>query len=192
LGYSPLLNGMSKYKIYRIDHYDPVWVGKRRRRLNLIFALLAILAAPLMLSLHYIVKVGIGEAALILAITLWGFYFLFYIRLKSENSDIKAIGDIEFTKTGIIKHLGDTLTETKYDSIHSVEIQRHIPALTMKESKTGYFTYILSICFKDSRKENLIVSDRPTGKWQDLSITQTIKTLKKLHFCQDINKIAKN
>jgi hypothetical protein len=182
---------MSKYKIYRIDHYDPVWVGKRRRRLNIIFAALAILSAPLMIVMHSLFKIGIGESNLIVIITLWGFYLLFYLKLKSENKNIKTIGNIEFTKTGIIKHIGDSLIETKYDLIHSVEIQKHIPALTIKESKSGFFTYILSIYFKDSRKETLIVSDRPSGKWQDLSITETIKTLKKLHLCQDLNKITK-
>ena len=182
---------MSKYKIYRIDHHDPVWVGKRRRRLNIIFAALAILAAPVMIIIHDLFKIGIGETNLILIITLWGFYLLLYLKLKSENKNIKTIGDIEFTKNGIIRHIGDSLIETKYDSIHSVEIQKHIPALTMKESKSEFFTYILSIYFKDSHKETLIVSDRPSGKRQDLSITETIKTLKKLHFCQDLNKITK-
>jgi len=182
---------MSKYKIYRVDHHDPVWIGKRRRRLNLVFAALAILSAPLMIIIHDLFKIGIGETNLILIITLWGFYLLLYLKLKSENKNIKTIGDIEFTRTCIIKRIGDSLTETTYDSIYSVELQKHIPALTIKESKSGFFTYILSIYFKDSRKETLIVSDRPSGKLQDLSITETIKTLKKLHFFQDLNKITK-
>ncbi|MGE5458366.1 MAG: hypothetical protein ACM3RX_08420 [Methanococcaceae archaeon] len=182
---------MSKYKIYRIDHHDPVWVGKRRRRLNIIFAALAIISAPGMIIIHNIFKIGIGETNLILIFTLMGFYLLFYLKLKSENKNIKTIGDIEFTKIGIIRHIGDSFIETKYDSIYSVEIQKHIPALTIKESKSGFFTYILSIYFKDSHKETLIVSDRSFGKLQDLSITETIKTLKKLYFYQDLNKITK-
>lgn len=182
---------MSKYKIYRVDHHDPAWIGKRRRRLNIVFVALAILSAPLMIVIRNLFKIGIGETNLILIITLWGIYLLLYLKLKSENKNIKAIGDIEFTRTCIIKHIGDSLTETTYDSIDSVELQKHIPALTIKESKSGFFTYILSIYFKDSRKETLIVSDRPSGKLQDLSITETIKTLKKLHFYHDLNKITK-
>ncbi len=183
---------MSKYKIYRVDHHDPAWIGKRRRRLNIVFAALAIISAPLMSIMHNFFKIGIGETSLILIITIWGFYLLLYFKLKSENKKIKIIGDIEFTKTCIVKHIGDSLTETTYDSIKSVELQKHIPALTIKESKSGFFTYILSIYFKDSHKETLIVSDRPSGKWQDLSITETIKTLKKLHFNQDLNSITKH
>jgi hypothetical protein len=178
---------MSKYKIYRVDHHDPAWVGKRRRRLNIVFAALAILSSPLMIIIHNLFKIGIGETSLILLIALWGFYFLLYLKLKSENKNIRTIGDIEFTRTCIIKRLGDSLTETTYDSIDSIELQKHIPALTIKESKSGFFTYILSIYLKDSRKETLIVSDRPSGKWQDLSITETIRTLKKLHFYQNLN-----
>ena len=182
---------MSKYKIYRVDHHDPALIGKRRRRLNIVFVALAILSAPLMIIIHDLCKIGIGETNLIVIITLWGFYLLLYLKLKSENKNIKIIGDIEFTRTCIIKRIGDSLTETTYDSIDSVELQKHIPALTIKESKSGFFTYILSIYFKDSRKETLIVSDRPSDKLLDLSITETIKTLKKLHFCQDLNKITK-
>jgi hypothetical protein len=182
---------MSKFKIYRVDHHDPVWIGKRRRRLNIVFVALAILSAPLMIIIQNLLKIGIGETNLILIITLWSFYLLIYLKLKSENKNIRTIGDIEFTRTCIIKRIGDSLTETSYDSIDSVELQKHIPALTIKESKSGFFTYILSIYFKDSRKETLIVSDRPSGKLQNLSITETIKTLKKLHFCQDLNKLTK-
>ena len=182
---------MSKYKIYRVDHHDPAWVGKRRRLLNIVFVALAILSVPLMIIIHNLFKIGIGETNHILIISLWSFYLLIYLKLKTENKNIKTIGDIEFTKTCIIKRIGDSITETTYDSIDSIELQKHIPALTIKESKSGFFTYILSIYFKDSRKETLIVSDRPSGKLQDLSITETIKTLKKLHLCQDLNKITK-
>jgi len=182
---------MSKYKIYRVDHHDPAWIGKRRRRLVIVFAALAILSAPLVVIIHNLFNLGISETNLIVIITLWVFYLLLYLKLKSENKNIRTIGDIEFTRTCIIKRIGDSITRTTYDSIDSVELQKHIPALTINESKSGFFTYILSIYFKDSRKETLIVSDRPSGKLQDLSITETIKTLKKLHFYRGLNKITK-
>ena len=173
---------MSRFKIYRVDHFDPEWVGKRRRRLNLIFAALAIISAPLVIVIKNLLEIGIGESNLITMILIYGFYLLLYLKLKSENKNIKTIGDIGFSKSGIIKQIGDSVTEFKYDSINSIELQKHIPALTLKESKTGYFTYILTIQFKDSHNEIFIVSDRPAGKWQDLSITETIKTINKLYF----------
>lgn len=182
---------MSKYKIYRVDHHDPVWIGKRRRRLNIMFAVVVTIFAPIMIIIHERFNIGLGEINLISMIVLGGFYLIFHFKLKSENKKIKTIGDIEFTKTGIIKQIGDSLTEIKYESINSVGLQKHIPALTLKESKSGYFTYLLSINFRDSHRETLIVSDRPSGKWQDLSITETIKTLNKLYFHQDLNNTTK-
>ena len=171
---------MSKYKIFRVDHHDPIWIGKRRRRLNILFAVVAIISAPIFILIHQLFNIGIGETNLILMITLVGFYLFFHSKLKSENENFKTIGDIEFTKTGIIKRIGDSFSENSYESIESIELQKHIPALTISESKSGFYTYILSLNFKDSHKEKIIVSDRPLGKWQDLSITETIKTFKKI------------
>ncbi len=170
---------MSKYRILRVDHYDPALVGKRRRRLNIVFAFMGI-SAPLLLIVQQLLNIGIGIAYLILMILLSGFFLFFHLKLKSENKSFKAIGDIEFTKSGIIKRIGDSFSENSYDSIDSIELLRHIPAMTISESKSGYYTYILLIYYKDANNESIIVSDRPLGKWQDLSITETIKTLKKI------------
>lgn len=108
------------------------------------------------------------------------FYLYFHRKLKAENKNLKPIGDIEFTQAGIYKHIGDSLTGFSYSSIKSIELQRHIPALTSNESKSGFYTYILSLVFADSHKESFVISDKPLGKWRDLSITETIKTLGKI------------
>jgi len=141
----------------------------------------AILSATTIIIIHNLLNIGIDEGIWILMLLLGGFYMFFHFKLKSENKKLKSIGDIEFTRTSIIKRIGDSYTETSYDYIDSVELQKHIPALTINESKSGFYTYILSLNFKDSHKETLIVSDLPSGKWQDISITETIKTLKKLN-----------
>jgi hypothetical protein len=109
-----------------------------------------------------------------------GFYYYFYRKLKAENQKIMTIGDIEFTRTCIVKHIGDSSTEFKYDSINTIELLRHIPASNAAEGKSGFFSYILTLDFKDSHKESIVVSDRPLGKWRDLSITETVKTIKKI------------
>jgi hypothetical protein len=171
---------MSRYKIIRVDHHDPVSVGKRRRRLNMVFVGIAILSAPIMILVHQQFNIGIDETTLIVMILFGGLFLLLFHKLKSENNNFKTIGDIEFTRTSIIKRIGDSFTEIRYDSIESIELQKHIPALTISESKSGFYTYILSIKFKDHHKERIIVSDRPLDKLQDLSITETMKTLKKL------------
>ena len=143
---------MSKYKILRVDHYDPVSIGKRRRRINIVFAAISILGAPIIILIHQLFNIGIDETNLILMILFGGLLFLLFRKLKTENNRYKTIGDIEFTKKRIIKRIGDTFSETSYDSIESIELLKHIPALTISESKSGFYTYILSIKFKDSRK----------------------------------------
>jgi hypothetical protein len=59
-------------------------------------------------------------------------------------------------------------------------LERHIPSETIKGSKTGYFSYIIKILFTDSRKEMLVVSDKPVDSKCDISIVETMKTLKKI------------
>jgi hypothetical protein len=172
---------MSKYKIFRVDHYDPALIGRRRRRLNILFAVIAIISAPVFILIHQLFSIGIGETNMILMIALLGFFLFIRFKLRSENEKIKTIGYIEFTRTCIIKRIGDSYTETSYGSLDSVELHKHIPALTISEANTGFYTYILSLNFKDLHKETLIVSDRPLGKRHDLSITETIKTLKKIN-----------
>ena len=171
---------MSKYKILRVDHPDPLSIGKRRRQMTFVFVAIAFLSAPLILLLHQIFKIEFGESNLIVMILFSGLFFVFFRKFKSENKQYAKIGDIEFTKTSIIKRIGDSVSETSYDSIESIELRKHIPAMTIFESKSGFYTYILSIEFKDSHKENIVVSDLPLDKMQNLSVTETIRTLKKI------------
>jgi hypothetical protein len=101
-------------------------------------------------------------------------------RLKSDLKKIKTIGDIEFTRTGIRKRIGDSLTEYEFHSIAKLELQKHIPAVTAGDGKSGYFSYILKIIFNNSSSESLVISDKPTDTKQDLSVVDTMKTLKKI------------
>jgi hypothetical protein len=171
---------MSQYKILRIDQPDPLSVGKRRRRMGYFFVAISFLSAPLILVLHQQFTIEIGVSTLITLLLFGGLFLVLFLKLKSENKKYVTIGNIEFTRRSIIKRIGDSYTETSYDTIESIELQKHIPALTIFESKTGFYTYIISLIFKDSHKDNLIVSDRPLDKMQDLSITETLKTLKNI------------
>lgn len=171
---------MSRYRIYRIDHHDPIWIGRRRRRMNVLFGIMSLIFILSFLILHQLFKLSFSASYLITTIGIVVFYLYFYHKLKVENQKIQTIGDIEFTRTSVVKHIGDSTTEFNYDSIKTIELIRHIPALNATESKSGFFSYILSLYFNDDHKESLVVSDRPLGKWRDLSITETIKTLKKI------------
>jgi hypothetical protein len=109
-----------------------------------------------------------------------GFYLYFHFKIKYEQKQIKTIGEIEFTRTLIRKMIADYVTEYDYRSIESIVLERHIPSDALNESKTGYFSYIIKIIFTDSRMEMLVISDKPVDTKNDISIVETMKTLKKI------------
>jgi hypothetical protein len=108
------------------------------------------------------------------------FYLGLFLKLRSDNRKIKTIGEIEFTQTGINKRIGDDSISFPFSSIRKLVLTKHIPAVTIRESKSGFFSYILWITFNDSQQENIIVSDRPIDKKVNISISETFKTLKKI------------
>lgn len=171
---------MSKYRILRIDLSDPLSISKRRRRMIYSFVAVAVMSAPLILLLSQQFTIDIGASSLIVLILFGGLFLVFFLKLKSDNKKFVTIGDIEFTRMSIIKRIGDLYSATTYDNIESIELHKHIPAFTIFEGKSGFYTYIISIIYKDSHKDNLIVSDRSLDKNRDISITETIKTLKNL------------
>lgn len=171
---------MSKYRIYRIDNPDPVRVGKRRRRLNILVGILSGSLFFIYLAVREIFNLNFPLSYSITILIVVGITMYFQLKFKSENRKIITIGDIEFTRTSIIKHIADSMTEFSYGSLNSIELTKHIPALKASESKSGFYTYILSLNFKDSHSEKLVVSDKPFEKGIYLSITETVKTLKKI------------
>jgi uncharacterized membrane protein YciS (DUF1049 family) len=155
-------------------------IGKRKRQIAFAYAFMSPAFVMIFMLIHQLFGIGFFILFLGSIPAIGGFYLYLYFKLKSDNRKIQTIGDIEFTRTGIKKHIGDSLSEFSYQSIKSIELQKHIPAVTIAESKSGFFSYLLSITFLDLHKETVVISDLPAGKWQDLSITETIKTLKKI------------
>ncbi len=170
---------MSQYKIYRVDE-DPVILGKRRKRLNYIFAAGAIVVMFLAILVIALTEISPVKINLMIWVVMYPSAFLTYLKLRHDNRQLKNIGSIEFNQSGITKKIGEITSEYNYSFIEALELEKHIPAASPSEGKSGYFTHILSIYFKDLHKENLVVSDRPLGKWRDLSIVETMKTLKRI------------
>ena len=170
---------MSHFKIYQVDHYDPKILGKRLKRLTFILGSIYTL---IMLTL----QVGINifhtnsNLALLTVVPFLGLYIYLYVRIKKRLNKIKTIGSIEFTRSGIRKRIGDSITEYDYQAIEQIELQKHIPAVNRGATKSGYFSYILRIGFLNSSFESLIISDKPTDSKQNLSIVDTMNTLKKI------------
>jgi hypothetical protein len=105
--------------------------------------------------------------------------FYLNFKLKSYLKQLKIIGDIEFSRSGIKKRIGDSVVEYEFSTIKRIELQKHIPSISPAESKSGYFSYILKILFINSSSESIVVSDKPSEKKMDVSIVDTMKTLKK-------------
>jgi Ca2+/Na+ antiporter len=171
---------MSRYKIYQIDHFDPKLIGLRKRRLRVLYAVMFfVFFFTLQLSVVFL-RVNMFLLFILYVILISSFYLYFHFKIKSEQKLIKTIGEIEFTRTIIRKRIADSVTEYDYRLIESIELERHIPSDTVKESKTGYFSYIIKIIFTDSRTEMLVISDKPVNSKYDISIVETMKTLKKI------------
>ena len=171
---------MSRYKIYQIDHYDPKLIGKKKRRLAVLYGALFSISYIIFHIGVFILNVKDSIMFSILIPLVVGLYIWIYYRLKSDTKRIRTIGDIEYTRTTIKKRIGDALTEYEFHSIEKIELQKHIPSINAGMGKSGYFSYILTIIFKDSASESLIISERPIGNSQTLSIGNTLNTLKKI------------
>jgi len=168
---------MSRFKIYQIDHFDPKIVGRKKRRL---FALYSIISPLTILTFNTLEQIkGRFLLLLIIVLPISTAIYLFLLH-KLKNDQIKSIGEIEFTRTMIKKRIGDSITKYDFQTIKGLELEKHIPSVTAKDSKSGYFSYILRIFFYNSSTESLVVSDKPIDRRQNLSILETMKTLKKI------------
>ena len=177
---------MSAYKIYRVEFSNPVKVARNNRKINRTLGIMIVISVPFILMLLPLSRIDANIISMF--VLLMPFLLVIYIVLKSKsrNRKLKCIGNIEFTRSGITKTIGDFCTKFDYESIESIRLMKHMPALTVFESKSGYFTYILSINFNDSRSEKLIVSDLPAGKGKSVSITDTVNTINRMHFAYQL------
>lgn len=171
---------MSSFRIYQINHFDPKSAGQQKRRLVVCIAILSLL-----FTLVFIVCLSALKINMSLLIATWtplyaGFFFYLNYRIRSYLKHIKVIGEIEFTRTGIKKRIGDSFTEYDFQSINKLELQKHYPTVHINDSKSGYFTYILKITFINFSSESLVVSDKPTDSKLDICIVKTMKTLKRI------------
>jgi hypothetical protein len=171
---------MSRFRIYRIDYFDPEIAGRKMRRKVINYAFIFSFLALAIIVLHGTIKINI---VLLLAIgipLIIAPYLYIFNKLGSEIKHTKAIGEIEFTRTCIKKKIGDFMTEYEFSSIKKIELQKHFPEINMISGLSGNFTYILKIIFINSTSESLVVSDKPIDSKLNICIVETMKTLKKI------------
>lgn len=170
---------MSRFKILQINDSDPVSFGRKNRRVFFIYSII-----PTAIMILFNIYTNFDNKPLILLVIFIPPASLLYLylirRLRHTTRQLKTIGDIEFTTSCINKRIGDSLTVYKYPMIKRLEVEEHIPATSMKDTKGGYFSYILKIIFNDKHTESIVVSDKSIDPRPKLSILETLKTLKKM------------
>jgi hypothetical protein len=172
---------MSKFKIYQSTTSDPKKLATQSKVViggyTTIYLLIMVgLNSNLFISKLY--DNGIIIAFILLTLILLTLIIIHVLRKKLKQ--IKQIGNIEFSKTMIRKEIGDFKTEYLFNAIHKIEVTKHIRALTVFQSNTGYLTYIVKIITNDFYEEQFIVSEISYDSKKKISLLDTIETLKKI------------
>lgn len=170
---------MSSFRIYQIDHFDPKIVGQHVRRQIIFYAALS----PILVLIFAVFLMALKmrmELLLVIFIPILGFYLYYFTKLGSKIKRIKSIGEIEFTRTSIRKRIGDSTTEYKFQQVKEFELQKHLPTVGISGNLSENFTYILKIIFLDSSSESIVVSSLPTDTRLNITIVETMKTLKQI------------
>lgn len=170
---------MSRFRILRIDHFDPESIGKKTR---FIYTIYGIIPTLFILSFNLGHYGGLSYTIrLIISIPILALIYIFLLKkMRSTINNLETIGEIEITQSCLKKRIGDSVSEYNYHLIKELRLVRHIPATRIRESKSRYFSYILKIVFHNKPEESLVVSDRSIDLNQKISITETMKTLKKI------------
>ena len=170
---------MSSYKIYQIDHIDPKMVGQNVRRQIILSVVLSTILIIIFSTFLVVLKMTI-VLLLIIIIPLIGFYIFYLSKLGSRIKNLKVIGEVEFTRTSIRKKIGDSVTEYYFHTVKKFELQKHLPTVGISGTLSDNFTYILKIIFLNSSSESIVVSSQHIDTKLNISIVETMKTLKKI------------
>ena len=173
---------MSHFRILRVDHQDPAALGKKNRILYAIITGSAPLIGVMTINLPDLLNLSKSVYLITTPVAFLLFIILLLLvhRKIKKNNNMDTIGHIEITQAGLNKKTGDSITEYSFQSVKELTLTKHMPATRQKESKSGYFSYILKIEFADGREESLIVGDRSIDHGQKISVLDTMKTLKKI------------
>jgi hypothetical protein len=172
---------MSKFRIYQCKTSDPSKIARQSR---ILIGGYLVLYMMIMIGLNSKLIVrksdSLGITLAIMLLTVIAFTLIIIIVMRKKTRQIKQIGTLEFTRTMIIKEIGDLKGEYPFDSIIKIEVEKHIKALTVFQSTTGYITYIIRIIKNDMSEEMFIVSERSVGPEKKITLSDTINTLKKI------------
>jgi len=172
---------MSKFKIFRSSHNDPKKMRKQNRKLIIGYSFLFLLTM-LTINSNIFKKLFVVSMTnyIIILFILISITLFFVIKIRKQSKQMLQIGTLEFTKTCIKKVIGDLKTEYDFNKILKIELEQHLQAITVFESKSGYLTYIVKIIQRDFKEDQFIVSEKSIDFGQKISLVDTFKTLEKI------------
>ena len=150
---------MSKFRIYQANSSDPALIGRKNKKLYVAYLAL-LFFIMIAINIHSSLKRSNTATILFYIIFIVLILVVVYliITMKRQSKNLKKIGTLEFTKSFIKKEIGDLTSSYRYENIESIELEKHLRALTSTASKTGSLTHIIKIIQKDSVYENFIIS----------------------------------
>jgi hypothetical protein len=180
---------LSKFRIYRADSADPRKTGRQNKKMYMAYAFLTVLVS-VSVNIHitsgskktpffyYIVVV------ILIVATVW-----IVIEMKKQSRSLHKIGSLEFTRSSIIKRIGDLSSASTYNDIAKIEIERYLRDLSVNAGRAGSTSYILKITRHDRTEENFVISDKSMDFSQKISIHDTLRTLRNT---AGLNYVIKN
>jgi hypothetical protein len=172
---------MSKYKIYRAESSNPKEIGRRNKKLYIVYTI-AFFLLLLIINLYFKFKNELNSLFLYFSILIVFICFTAFIiyKLRKQVNNLKTIGTLEFTKTCIKKEIGDLSTTYNYDNMLQIEVEIYLRDLSIFSNKYGSSIYILKITNKNSLQDNFIVSNMSIDFRQKIGIIDTLNTVKLL------------
>ena len=172
---------MSKFKIYRVNEADPKTIGHQSKMLVLGYSILFLLTYFTLNSNLLVKELNFSKSTYYFILSILFLTTLFFaFKIKRQIKRLIKIGTIEFTQTKIKKEIGDLRTEIPFEKILRIELEKHLRALTVFQSKTDAVTYILKIVQTDLIEDQLVVSEKSVDFGQKMSLVNTLKTLEKI------------
>ncbi|MFH0843211.1 MAG: hypothetical protein V1903_11390 [Bacteroidota bacterium] len=178
---------MSHFRILRVDHYDPVAIGRKNRRLYTVFGIIPGLTIVIF-NLLSIGKLDHWVTYLFSIIVALPAAIIIMVKTRRNNEKLKPIGEIEITQSALKKRIGYSATVISYTDVKELTLTKHMPSTRLTDSKGQYFSYIIKIESIDGEEDTFVVADRSIDQNQKISVLDTLKTLKKIvHFEIKIN-----
>ncbi len=172
---------MSKFKIYRAESSDPKEIGRRNKKLYIVYTIVFFLLL-LTINLYYKFKdernsLILYFSILIVIICITAFVIF---KMRKQVNNLKTIGTLEFTRTCIKKEIGDLSSIYYYDGMHQIVVEKYLRDLSISSNKFGSTIYILKITNKNSSQDNFIVSNMSIDSRQKIGIIDTLNTVKSM------------